>query len=221
MEKKKAPQAKKNVPQDNLPTIVTRSNAGRPAGLTEKEILFCEEYMKTYNASESYRRAFGSTNKNINTVAVAAFKLREQPKVKQYLERLKAEVAEVIQISRYKILEEYAKIAFSSMAEFHENWIEVKDFNKLTEAQKSVIAEIKMTTKRERIENDEGDMEWVERPIVTFKLHDKIRALDSISRMLGYDAPTKLEVGGMLQSAPIINVYNTAPPLASSEDEIK
>ena len=41
---------------------------------------------------------------------------------------------------------------------------------------------------------DEATKEVIEEDWVKIKLYDKQKSLDSISKMLGYDAPTKIEI---------------------------
>ena len=66
----------------------------------------------------------------------------------------------------------------------------LKDFESLTEDEKACIQEIQ--TKEAR-KSDGGDgiiiEEWVK-----LKLYDKQKSLDSISNMLGFNAPTKSEI---------------------------
>lgn len=181
---------------------------------SEKEKIFCKEYIKDFNKLRAYKAA-GYKAKNEKAAAVNAYEISQFPRVRAYIKELQANLEEVSGISRLKVLQEYANIAFSSIAHFHNTWIDVKAFDALTAEQKSCIAGI-TTSEVER----GGKMV----PMVHLTLHSKNKALDAISRMLGFDSPQKIDLTSMgekLAHAPEIKVYNTAPPLASSEEDIE
>jgi phage terminase small subunit len=151
-----------------------------------------------------------------------AYENLRKPQIKAYIEELQADLEKTAGISRLKVLKEHEKLAFSSIAHLHNTWIERKAFEDLTPEQKACIAEITVQTRTLPGSDDEDP---VQVDFVKLKLYDKQKALDSISKMLGYDAPTKIDhtsKGEKLNATPMeIKVYNTAPPLAGSEDEIK
>lgn len=72
--------------------------------LTEKQKRFCDFYIETGNATESYKRA-GYKAKNDNIAAVEASKLLRNPKIQDYIqERLAAKDVERI-ASQDEVLE--------------------------------------------------------------------------------------------------------------------
>jgi len=99
-----------------------------------------------------------------------------------------------------------------------------KEFEDLTEDQKSCIAEISTQTRQEVQNKGKVDEEAIEVDFVKIKLWDKQKSLDAINKMLGFDAATKLDLSSMgekLTTAPPINVFNNAPPLSGTEEEVK
>lgn len=50
-------------------------------GLTEQQEKFCRVFVETGNASESYRQSYKSDRKTVNSVAVDASRLLDNPKV--------------------------------------------------------------------------------------------------------------------------------------------
>ena len=84
------------------------------------------------------------------------------------------------------MLLELKKIAFSSVASLYDEWGKLKDFESLTDDQKAALSEIisKETTFGE-------DGRSVETKI---KLHDKLKAISELNKMLGFNAPDKKEV---------------------------
>jgi phage terminase small subunit len=73
----------------------------------------------------------------------------------------------------------------------------LSEFENLTADQKACISEISTQTRIE-LKGPVDDRTEVQVDYVKIKLYDKQKALDSISKMLGYDAATKMEVKGSL-----------------------
>lgn len=78
--------------------------------LTAKQRKFCEEYAKTYNATQSYLTAY--PNAGYNTANTEAWKLLRQPKIKDYLTLLEKEAFEANRINYERIANELASMAF-------------------------------------------------------------------------------------------------------------
>lgn len=178
-------------------------------GISNKEKRFVEEYVKDFNATRAAKEA-GYAGITENSLRVLAHHVKNKPIVKQYMAEVQQDLEEMAGISRYMVLQEYAKIAFANFGDYFRGWMTQKEFEELTDIQKAAIAEIQVVTR----DGEAG---------VRIKLHDKIRALDSISRMLGYDSPTKVDLttlGKELLHAPIIHVHSVGPPLTESEADI-
>jgi phage terminase small subunit len=155
--------------------------------LTDKQEKFCYEYCFDFNATQAAIRAGYSENTARSIASQLLTKVNIQEKIKAMQDNL----AETAGISRLKVLSEHMKLAFNSIAHLHNTWINRKDFESLTEDQKSCIAEISTQTKIQRIGEELVDVDFVK-----IKLYDKQKALDSISKMLGFDAPIKTELTG-------------------------
>jgi phage terminase small subunit len=166
-------------------------------GLTAKQKRFCEEYVIDWNATRAAIAA-GYAAKNADIVG---YKNTQKPMIKAYIEHIQKDLAQLAGLSQLRNLNELKKIAFTTIADLHNTWIERKDFENLTEEQKAAIESI--DTKIEV----KGDKET---HYVKIKLFDKLKALDSINKMLGWNAPIKTE-------GTVVNI-NTEP---LSTDEIK
>lgn len=151
--------------------------------LTDKQRRFCEEYIFDYNAtraakdsgySEESARQIGSENLS-------------KPYIRAYITELESDLAKTLGITKSRVLKEHSKLAFSSIARLHNTWIERKEFDSLTDDQKAAIQEISTQTRQERIFKGTKDEATVDIDFVKIKLYDKQRALDSISKMLGFD----------------------------------
>jgi phage terminase small subunit len=159
--------------------------------LTDKQEKFCYEYCMDLNATQAAIRAGYSINTARSIASQLLTKLNIQEKIKQMQDNL----AETAGITRLKVLSEHMKLAFNSIAHLHNTWIQRKEFESLSEDQKSCIAEIDTKIKTEYEFNaDTERKEPIRVEYVRIKLYDKQKALDSISKMLGYDAPIKTEI---------------------------
>jgi len=163
--------------------------------LTPKQKIFCREYIYDWNATRSYLAAYPNI-KNDDVAGAAGFRLLRNVKIKNYIADIQNDLEKLAGVSRLRVVNEHMKLAFSSIAHLHKTWIERKEFDILTDEQKACIAEIATKVKTE-YEYD-PDNPKVKKPInveyVRVKLFDKQKALESISKMLGYDAPQKIDI---------------------------
>jgi len=169
--------------------------------LTDKQEKFCYEYCYDFNATQAAIRAGYSENTARSIASQLLTKLNIQDKIKEMQDNL----AETAGISRLRVLLEHQKLAFSSIAHLHNTWIERKEFESLTEEQKSCIAEIDTKIRKEwEYNSGTEEKEPVQVEYVKIKLYDKQKALDSISKMLGYDAAIKIDANITAQLPGII-----------------
>lgn len=152
--------------------------------ITDKQKRFCEEYIFDFNGS----RAAIAAGYSKDTSRSIASELLTKPNIQAYIKGLQSDLERTSGISRMKVLREHEKLAFSSIAHLHNTWMERKDFDKLTDEQKACIAEISTQTRQIMVGDIPAEIEFVK-----IKLYDKQKALDSISKMLGFDAPDKVE----------------------------
>jgi phage terminase small subunit len=166
--------------------------------LTEKNKIFCREYIFDWNATRSYKAAYPDINSD-DSAKSAASRLLTNVYIQEYIKDIQSNLEELAGISRLKVISEHMKMAFSSIAHLHNTWIERKQFEELTNEQKECIAEIDTKTQRKTVWewNDEENKKMPEDYTVEYvkiKLYDKQKSLDAINRMLGYDAPTKTDI---------------------------
>ena len=91
------------------------------------------------------------------------------------------------------LLQELSGIAFSSIADMHNTWIERKEFEKLSRKEKSAIKSISTKIFKKNIgTSDEPEIVDVE--YVKIELYDKIKAIERICKMLGFDSPTEMNI---------------------------
>jgi phage terminase small subunit len=85
--------------------------------LTEKQRLFCIYYIKNFNATQAYLKAYGGT---VNTAGVEGYRLLRNPKVKTEIDMMKELKRESIMLTEDDIVERYMRIAFADMTDFIE-----------------------------------------------------------------------------------------------------
>lgn len=152
--------------------------------LTFKQQRFCEEYIMDWNATRAAKVA-GYSEKTAPFIGAENLK---KPQIKDYISYIQADIAKLTGISRARVLNEYKKMAFTSIADLHNTWIDLKEFEELTDEQKASIAEV--SSRSRKLKDGTVFKE------VKLKLHDKSKALENINKMLGYNEAEKVEHSG-------------------------
>lgn len=148
---------------------------------------FCQKYHECGIAVEAMLYAYPSRVKwKREAQDNAAYKLLQNGEILARLQELRTEMRERSFITKERVLEELAKIGFVSWGDCHSSWEEIMDFSRLTSEQKSAIKSVSAR----RVQLDSG--ETVEN--VRIEFHDKIKAIERICKMLGFDSPTELNV---------------------------
>lgn len=155
---------------------------GKKKGITHKQKLFCIEYLRDFNATQAYRRA-GYSVKSDNAAGVEAYKLLRNPKIQGYIKELQEEQGLRLGISADRVLQEYARVAFVDITQvitWKENEIEIKNSEELP---KDITAAIKTVNYTKTVR--ETERETTTNVRATVQMHDKIKALEMLSRHTG------------------------------------
>ena len=166
----------------------------RTKNLTIKQENFCNYYVECGNASEAYRRAYNAGKMTDKQVWEESSKLLNSPKVAQMVEELKSELRSRANVTKERIINELASMAFSSIADMQNTWIERKEFEKLSTSQKASIKNISTKVIKKNIGTNDKP-EYVDVEFVKIELYDKIKAIEVLNKMLGYNEPEKVEHG--------------------------
>lgn len=161
--------------------------------LTDKQQLFCMYYLKYFNATKAYQKAYEC---DYFTASASGSRMLGNVNIKSEIERLKKEQFENIQLDSKAIMQKYVDIAFADITDYiefgevekvstdnygnqlkdedgklvtySENYIKLKDSNNLDG---TIISEI--TEGREGIKIKLYDkmkaLEWLAKNIVSFK----------------------------------------------------
>lgn len=138
--------------------------------LTEKQKIFCDEYLIDLNATRAYMVAYPRV-KNENTAAAAAARLLRNVKVAAYIAERMKERQKRTEVTQDMVVRELAAIAFAQATDYGEvknNHVLIHNTAGLTEDQCRAIAGIKM--------GKNG---------IELKLCDKEKALELLGRHLG------------------------------------
>ncbi len=145
--------------------------------LSERHKKFAERYIFDWNATAAYKVAYPGV---VHTTAGQnGHQLLKNTKIQDYIEEIQKDIAKMAGISRLKVAQEYAKIAFSSIRHLHDTWLSRKEWDEISDDQKDAISEIIVRR------TEDGDE-------VKVKLYDKKAALDALTKYFGFAEPEKI-----------------------------
>lgn len=150
-------------------------------GLTDKQRLFVQEYLKTLNATQAYKKVYGVSQK---AAEASGPRLLGNVRVADVIQNEKAKLHSRTEITAERTLREYARLGYSRMDSFA-RWgpsgVTLKDSDDLSEDDTACVAEVSQT--------------WSENGgSIKFKLHDKKGALDFLAKHLGIQGEDKISV---------------------------
>ena len=129
-------------------------------GLTEKQIKFCEVYVLNYNISIALRKAGYESE-----TSGAAYRIRQKPGCKRYIQWLKARMLHDTLINGEDIINQWVKIAFADMTDF----VDINKFGITLKPVREMDGQLVKSIKSCR----DG---------VSIELYDKWKALDSLAK---------------------------------------
>ena len=142
--------------------------------LSDRQILFCEEYIVDLNATQAAVRAGYSkeTARQIGSENLSKLDIQE------YISELQEELSKKVKVKQEQVLEELIKIGFSDIKNYYKSGtLELKDLSELDSRLTGAISQIKVT---------ETDSMMGSKKTVEFKLHPKLDALEKIAKHLGF-----------------------------------
>lgn len=139
--------------------------------MTEQQKRVAEEWVIDYNYQKAGERA-GVQGDNIRIIA---WKMCQYEDVQDYIEQLQAEAAIRCQVSKDDLLREFKKVGFSNIKNYLHNDLDAKYLSEIETPE--AIKSIKKSVKR---------FEGGEDITVEVTLHDKLSALTSIGRHIGF-----------------------------------
>jgi phage terminase small subunit len=158
--------------------------------LTDKQKLFCLYYLKYYNATKAYQKAYGVDR---NTAESIAYRLMGNVGVKKEIERLKAEQMQGIFLDGMAVLQKYIDIAFADITDFvtfYRRDVKTDQMEVLLNKDgtvKEIVPKLKTTNEMFFKDMDDVDGTIISevkksKDGITVKLHDKMRALEKLEK---------------------------------------
>jgi phage terminase small subunit len=172
------PPRKRGTAGSPKPPMVSESN---PLALTEKDVLFVNEYMKDFVAQNAYMKAYPNCSKK--TAASSSWKMLDKPAVQAELVRLMNERTEKLKLEAAQVLREISFLSFSRVDKLYspvtgallapDQW---------PEDMKAAVASVETTELFEHMPGGEKQLIGYTKKV---KLYDKNAALDKLMRHLG------------------------------------
>lgn len=173
--------------------------------LSDKQLLFCQEYLIDLNGTQAAIRAGYSAK----SATVDSSRMLTYAKVQEFIQELKLKRSEKLEITSDMVLRELSKIGFSDIGDFFNDGYSIKPLSELKDKSKVI----------QSIQVDETVGEFGSSRTIKFKLHDKLSALEKIGKHIGFFEKDN-EQQKDKAVASVITVYASGPPMANSEDKI-
>lgn len=164
--------------------------------MLERHKQFCKAYIYDWNATRAYQTAY--PNVTYDSASVLGHTLLRNIKIQAYCKELQKDTERLAGISRLMVAQEYMKLAFTSIGHLHNTWIDRKEFDDLTEDQKSCISEIQSRVVKRKEGTDKKPVLIIVEEI-RVKLYDRKQALDSLVKFFGYAEPDKIHNTGKVE----------------------
>ena len=165
--------------------------------LTIKQENFCNYYIESGNASEAYRRAFSCDKMKDESINVNASKLLSDTKIALRVKELQDELQNRSDISKEEAVKELTNIVRVNPLDYIEispdEQIEVKENGDIISSNKQTVLVkdlSELTAEQQRCIKSISPV----RGGIKIEFESKISAIDRLSKMLGWDEPTKSEV---------------------------
>lgn len=159
--------------------------------LTEKQRIFCERYCTHWNATKAAIEA-GYSEKMAHSIGHENTKKHE--KTKAYIQFIKDNAADFAGVSFLRNVQRLAQIAYGSAADLRDSWENMKDWKELPDDVKATIAEVTTTSRVVKTSLDED--KTIEIETVKVKQYDPRLAIETLNKMLGYNAAEKIAHSG-------------------------
>lgn len=155
--------------------------------LTPKQELFCNEYLVDFNATRAAKAAGYSED---TAYSIGSENLRK-PELQARIQALRDGIGKSFNITRERIAQEYARIAFFDIRKIYEGE-NLKPMDAISDDEAAAIGGVKRSVTTFGDEDNGGEKVSVE-----VKIWDKKGALDSLCKLMGYNEPDKMLVQGL------------------------
>ena len=156
--------------------------------LTDKQELFCSEYLVDLNASGAARRAGYSED----TSGAIGWENLRKPEIQTRIQEMRDAIGKGFNITKERLAQELSRIAFFDIRKIYTENGGLKNIQNLSEDEAAAVAGIESFEEFEGYGEDRektGDVRKV-------KIWEKTKAIDSLVKLMGYAAPVRSEITG-------------------------
>lgn len=155
---------KKIYVEDTEEELLEMSRQEVTEDLTDREMQFCEQYVKNFNVKLAAIKAGYCVN-NPNSAHTYGARLRGRPSCARYIAWLKAGISSKAQVTVLDIIDQYMRIAFADITDF----VEVNGNSIRLKHGSTIDGQLVASVRRGK----DG---------ISYELHDKMKALDKLDR---------------------------------------
>lgn len=164
--------------------------------MTDKQKLFCNEYLIDMNATRAYKVAYPNCKKD-KTARANSSRLIANANIQAYITERMKDIEQRTQITQDMVINELAKIAFFNIKDiFNENG-DLKAIKEIDDKSAGAISSVKILQKAGAMKLEfDGDipLQHIPEQIVEIKLNDKKGALELLGKHLGMFKETNMNV---------------------------
>ena len=160
--------------------------------LTEKQELFCQRYLIDFNGTQAAKDAGYSED----TAHAIAWENLRKPEIQERINELRLDMGSKFNITRERIAQEYSKLAFFDIRRIHTVDGAIMPVKQFDDDSAAAVAGIEVY--EEKITDDSGE-EMAVGQVKKIKLADKRAALDSLCKLMGFNAPEKSELSSLIR----------------------
>lgn len=179
---------KKGAEEKPIPNIKEEIEKIDADGLTGKQRLFCDYYIKTFNATQSAIKAGYSKN----TAYAIGHENLKKPQIKAYLTKLRDAYTEDEYLDTKRLLERHRQIAFYDVNDYVNDDGTLKD---LSECDGSLIRKVSSeVTNIEQISEIGEERKTKTKEVIktNFELEDRSKSLVFLTKFYGLDPDTNI-----------------------------
>ena len=158
--------------------------------LTEKQELFCQRYLIDFNATKAAKEAGYSED----TAHSIGWENLRKPEIQNRITELRQQMGKAYNVTRERIAQELARIGFMDIRNIFDENGTLKSPENWSDDEAAAIAGLET---EQTFDGYGKDRVWTGY-LKKVKLTDKRAALDSLSKLMGYNEPEKHELSGIL-----------------------
>lgn len=148
--------------------------------MTDKQRIFCDEYLKDFNATRAYKEAYPSCKKD-ETASAASSRMLRNVNIQSYIKEKKEQLKSKMEISQERVLKEMARIAFGDIRKLYNESGGLKNIQDLDDDTAAIITSIESIEEFDGYGQDREQIGYAKK----VKTADKTKALDMLGKYFG------------------------------------